>query len=693
MTAHLVDSPPTARRSGRSGGASSTAGSIRPGGGWWPAVAVFLGSVTLHLYAVALHDDQYDRISRARQMIAYGAVPFRDFFDPGYGLTLYVSAGLQWLFGHNLLGEVLLDVAAISAGLAVVYLLAARISRSPAIPFLLVGLAVITEPRYYDFDKVLFYPLGVAACWAYAARPTRGRLLALAGVTALAALFRYDNGVYLGTAALVAVTATHWGQWRAWRRRAATFAGAVVLFVTPALLVPAAQGVLLDAFDQIGTYAITEGRRTSLFRPAAFSIGRSAPLARIVESPPELPLIKVRWESRLDDPARAQLERQYGLVSGRHDSGATWWYRVRPASSFLIRQMVQDPLVRETEGIDRVRLAVRGLQEPLLDTWRRRVPVLRIELLPGWRDRDNAVAWLYYLLVLLPPAAIVSLLLDRRHRRPPPEEPATSVTVLSTAALCLLVNVFILRDPIEARLGAVAVPALILAAFLFRRPLRPAIADGDTRTGTGPLARTRRVVAVTATLVILGLTAAGLLALTTWGWRANKGEPFWPSVIATRAQRVAVSLREVPPGLDLVPRTGEVGLIRYLRECSRPSDPVMATWFAPQLYFFAGRPFAAGMAVFFGDHWRALRYQRRAIARLEQQPPSLVILEERTYDDFRTQYPFIHRYVFDRYEVSGESDFGDRAVEGWGYRILVNRALPAPPRSARWGLSCFAGGS
>ena len=44
-------------------------------------------------------------------------MPFKDFFDPGYFLSLYASALLIRIAGDNLFGEVVLNVLAVAAGL------------------------------------------------------------------------------------------------------------------------------------------------------------------------------------------------------------------------------------------------------------------------------------------------------------------------------------------------------------------------------------------------------------------------------------------------------------------------------------------------------------------------------------------------------------------------------------------------
>jgi len=195
---------------------------------------------------------------------------------------------------------------------------------------------------------------------------------------------------------------------------------------------------------------------------------------------------------------------------------------------------------------------------------------------------------------------------------------------------------------------------------------------------------------MTTWLVLLGLTLVSLLSLTRWDWRLTRGEalPDIPTVRA-RAERQLTLLTESPPSLGLTPRSRDVPLVEYLRRCSRPADPILATWFAPDLYYFAGRPFAGGMLVFFGEHWAELKYQRRTIARLSARPPSLVLIEERSYDEFSTTYPFVDRYLRLNYDVGGETDFGNPDAGPRGYRVLVRRTLEPRTVDSQWGLPCL----
>ena len=55
-------------------------------------------------------NDQFGYLARARQIQA-GDIPFRDFNDPGWFLTDYLSAAMQWPGGYSLRSEALLTVA------------------------------------------------------------------------------------------------------------------------------------------------------------------------------------------------------------------------------------------------------------------------------------------------------------------------------------------------------------------------------------------------------------------------------------------------------------------------------------------------------------------------------------------------------------------------------------------------------
>ena len=154
--------------------------------------SLIVGALSLFfsLATYAFSNDHFGRISPGRQIARYGELPFRDFLDPGYFLTELASAAVQRVFGDNLLGEMLLTSSCVAAGAVIILWLVRRATGSLWLAVVTAGLAVLTFRRPYDYDKFLFYPLGLLACWRYADR-RRGRdLVVLAAVSVVAGLFR-----------------------------------------------------------------------------------------------------------------------------------------------------------------------------------------------------------------------------------------------------------------------------------------------------------------------------------------------------------------------------------------------------------------------------------------------------------------------------------------------------------------------
>ncbi len=293
-------------------------------------VGALLWAVALYLSlgGLVLHNDHFDRISRARQLARFGELPFRDYFDPGYFGSVLASAALQRLLGDNLLGELLLNAAFIATGTVLVLHLATRLSRSLALGAAAALLALLTMPRAYDYDKVLFFPLGVALCWRYqdTRRPRDLVLLAIALVCG--AVFRYDTGVYIGGGAIAAVVAAHAPDWRTMARRAGLLAASVAAAASPVLLFVALQGGLPDAVDQVATYARREAARTRITAPPAMAI--EGPLLAFGRLPRGI-IVNVRWAEGMTPQLREELEARYHLSEGRIEGPAanpTWVYAI-----------------------------------------------------------------------------------------------------------------------------------------------------------------------------------------------------------------------------------------------------------------------------------------------------------------------------------------------------------------------------
>jgi len=153
-----------------------------------------------------------------------------------------------------------------------------------------------------------------------------------------------------------------------------------------------------------------------VWMPVSFDL--TAPLVAL--SPPSGPRVNVRWVDDIDADVRQERERKYELVSPEHVEGPTWSYVPMHVDREHIGPLVDDPAVADTHGINRPG-HVLEIEPPWFLKLQRRVPLLRLQFLPGVFSRGNAESFFYYITFLLPVVglALVALLLWReRINRP-----------------------------------------------------------------------------------------------------------------------------------------------------------------------------------------------------------------------------------------------------------------------------------
>ena len=637
---------------------------------WAWVTVVFVGSCLFHLLTYGVRDDHFDRISRARQIVQYGELPFKDFFDPGFFLTLFSSAAVQATFGDNLLGEAVLNVGAFSAGFTLTFVLLLRITRSLPLAVLITGLSVAVGPRFYDYDKVFFYPLGAFLCWRYSERTSISNLVLLAVGTATAFWFRYDNGLYIACAGIVLLLGIH-GTSAAFVRRIGAYVMVAVLASLPCLLFLQVSGGVPEYARQIINYAARESNRTSLFHLPDLKIDNSAPLLA-VKSRSGYP-VKVRWTDGLGAAERVALEERFTLAEPVLDGGRTWWYRLEDNSVENVRRLIEDAHIEDTAFIDRGTAEVMS-SEPLVAKLQRFVPLLRLQILPGVFSRANATAMLCYLFLVIPALGVLVIWWNSRRRWSTSARQREAARGFSLVTLCVLIDVFILREPFAARIGAVAPPLVILGTWVVGQlvlvPVEPARAS-EARLGWS-----------VAHVLLVAFVGFGTLAV--WSDKLST-MGVTPVPWREKLQRLAAS----PPSVALLPSGRLSGLVRYARECTGPGDRLMTTWFVPQLFTFASRGFAGGMVSFFGGHWSDTVFQQRVVNRLEEQSVPLVFIEKDTYGDFRRDFTLVDDYLNTNYQVAGESSFGDPYAAEDGYRVLSRNGVSPDRTYESWQLPCF----
>ena len=653
------------------------------------ALCVFCVSAVYHVNSSPVINDHFDRISRGWQILNLGEVPHRDFFDPGYLLTLYSSAAALGVFGHNLLGELLLTSTFISAGFALAFLLAARASGSLPIAAVVTILAVATGPRPYNYDKVFFYILGLYLCWRYADDPTRTNIILLGGATGLAFLYRYDNAMYLTMATAGLLGTMYWRRAGRLVRSGGLYVAAGLTVVLPFAVFLFASGALANYFEQAIGYALKEGGRTGVFKTVP-RLDRSVslfaleePLVVLEKRPRPLPEVGVRWRRSLDTDRRKKLEDRYGLQEiDEVGESRTRRYRLADSSQRNLAAMVHDPRVENTAGIDRGSFALAG--EARISFWQRLRwsvfggrPRFYPRFYPRFRSASTAVAWLYYLLWLLPIVALVTASVRRwRWRGDIASRDCSELPKITSAALLALsANAFILRAPLAARFGDVSAPAAVLAAWFISVWIgKRKVASGIDRS------RWSRVATVSVIVVAFGMTWISVVTVSDVEAKITRSALLrGPITVARRTLEVVGTFSESPPSLRLLPSGRQEALVSYLRECTRPTDRILIGWFAPEIPFFAGRGFAGGMLLFLGDHWSSSDDIEFILERLRQQSVPVVLL--RAGDSLlRDRFLPVWQYLQRNYRVVASDD---------AHVILVDqRRVPSGVSSIR-GLPCF----
>jgi hypothetical protein len=646
--------------------------SERSGFGTWMALAIFwVVALGFCLRTLNLLDDHYGRISPGQQILVFGELPFRDYLDPGYFLTEFSSAAMQWLFGQNLLGELLLDSVCIATGCLLVCVAARRLIGNLPAALVAGTLALLSLPRAYDYDKVLFYPLGILMAWRWLEKPRPGRLAALAVTLTTASLYRFDNGIFLGLATLAGLVVATWRNPRVLLTRSVTLVLMAGAFSSPALLFVQMHGGLATAIDQMRIYGAREFDRTRITAAPAMSVGSQ--LLAVNPPPPSQNVVLVRWSPAAESvDERQRLAGRLGL-SDEHPVGAaerrTWQYVLSDASVDRIRRLVNDPMVEDTDGIDRSNLVLLHPESRLL-RFQRVSSLLRIRVLPDAWTFENAQAIFFYLFMMAP--LFAAELLAWRWRI---EDDVQRGSLVIIIALCLLLNLFILRDPISARVGGMAGPMWVAGIWIAVR-LQAGI--------RGQSSRWKRVGGRT---LFTGVALVLLWSLaSTAGWPRQLAEPASaPFAFRVRLTRFAIA----PPSVELLPSGRTAGLVRYVQACTLPTDRVFATWFVPQLFYFAQRGFGGAMSATFGGHWSERRFQERSIAAFEAQPTPLVLVRVAGDEQFRRDYPLLDAYFHRRYRVAGETDFGDSHAGPGGYRVLVQTDRPVVSIDRTTGLPCF----
>lgn len=203
------------------------------------------------------HNDHFAHLSRAQQM-TLGERPFRDFDDPGFPLQVTISAvGLR--IQPTLLPELLIGAVAFGLAAGITWAAVALLTGSASAAWFAVMLQLAAYPRLYSYPKLLVHALVALGLTLYARKPSRARIVALAAITVVAGLFRYDHAVYAGLACSATLAVVHG------RRSAgpiALLAVAALVLVSPFLAFLYVNGGITASFGAAWRFSDAEANRT-----------------------------------------------------------------------------------------------------------------------------------------------------------------------------------------------------------------------------------------------------------------------------------------------------------------------------------------------------------------------------------------------------------------------------------------------
>jgi hypothetical protein len=283
----------------------------------------------------------------------------------------------------------------------------------------------------------------------------------------------------------------------------------------------------------------------------------------------------------------------------------------------------------------------------------------------------NVLAWLYYMTVVVPVAALVFLLLRWRRDTLDLRE---RVTIGAAIVMCLVIDQALMRESPDSRLPDVAGPTVLLAAWM----------TGNVMKGA------QRRVQFVAGAVTSVLWLATLWSAATFGNISERisatGIPAGTAATAERFRQVSAWMRMRPIDYYAPPgSTGVRALTRYVLECTRPGDRILAGSFEPQIFFYAERAFAGGQVYLKGGWHESREAQQLTIARMQRQRVPVVIVNAATESEVETRFPLVYAYVRDNYREAARQNFGG----GPDYAIFAKRDTPLRGTDPSLGLPCY----
>jgi hypothetical protein len=611
-------------------------------------------------------NDHFVHLSMAQQ-VGFGALPVRDFVERGFPLMTLVSAAGQSMFGDGLMAEVIVIASAYAASAVMAYAAAIRLSGSVLVAAAVTLVPVLVFPVSYSYPKLFTVALGFLSGWIYAAGPTRARAALLAVSIIVAFLFRHDLGIIQAIGVVALIIGYHGVSREA-------FMGVCRVAVL-SLVVLSPYMVWVQIHESVPTYVkdgiafwTREAQRANWWEVSTFELDRSRPF---FERLGHGPVVNVRWKAGTSDEEIVKAEGRHGIVRGDPNSPMSWQYELTRWSATDLEQLVKDPLVADTHHIDRSQF--------LLQVPAPRGPMALLVHLygpgAGLRLQANSFVALFYLVWILPIAAAGALAFTWRGA-----SPGTRGLVAMTIIVQVVMSASMLRDPLTTRIRDVLVPASLLMAYLAGLAWRSPRASEASRGALGRTLTQRAMVSVALVLVVAAAAAAGEASTRAERMGVYEG------AAGLRARMRTIRRTLSPPDHHTGKRSAAYApLIDYLTSCTSPDSQLLTLTFAPEVFFYAHRAFAAGQVSLTPGYFVDDRNVGLMLERMAKQDVPLVMMDTETRQEM-TQYRRLGSYVEARYHEIGRFPMGP----GKEFILLAENGRTSLKRFGSQQLPCFA---
>jgi hypothetical protein len=123
-----------------------------------------------------------------------------------------------------------------------------------------------------------------------------------------------------------------------------------------------------------------------------------------------------------------------------------------------------------------------------------------------------------------------------------------------------------------------------------------------------------------------------------------------------------------------------------VRDCTKPGDRLLVTWFAPEFYFYAERGFSGRQLFWFRGYLSSQVDQHASIERLQSDAVPIII--SRVSKAFPSEFKLVHDYIVQNYRLAQESNFDERSDEV--YQVYVDGRRTPSGTYAPLSLPCYS---